>query len=165
MTPELVPDSPNYIVGFNLESEDFRVVPQPDVSDQSFEMDVAALDGCLCMVANYKDTCVDVWIMNKYGMKDSWAKLFSILQADVPQSIGFMWPLTYCQGGGQILVQQDKKFLFWYDVKRKVVQKIQIQGMPSSLETEVCFNSLVPVDYRENNKKRSAKDKKSLNKR
>lgn len=165
MTPELVPDSPNYIVGFNLESEDFSVIPQPDIIDQSFEIDVAALDGCLCMVANYRNTGVDVWIMNKYGMKDSWAKLFSILQEDVPRSNEFMWPLTYSQGGDLILVQQDKKILFWYDKKRKAVQKIQIQDMPSTFETEVCLRSLVPLDYRENNKKQRGDKKETLNKR
>ncbi|KAK4789516.1 hypothetical protein SAY86_016820 [Trapa natans] len=165
MTPELVPDSPNYIVGFNLESEDFSVIPQPDVVDQSFEIDVAVLDGCLCMVANYKQTGVDVWVMNNYGKKDSWSKLFSILQSDAPRFNGFMWPLTYCQASSRILVQQDKNILFWYDVKRKLVQKIQIQNMPSSFETQVCLSSLVPLDYMENSKKQGSRDKEDLDKR
>ncbi|KAK4783723.1 hypothetical protein SAY86_018091 [Trapa natans] len=165
MTPELTLDSPNYIVGFNLESEDFSVIPQPEILDQSCEIDVAVLDCCLCMVASYKDTGVDVWIMNNYGKKDSWSKLFSILQSDVPWSNGFMWPLAYCQGGGRILVRQDKNILFWYDVKRKLVQKIEIQRMPSSFDIEVCLNSLVPLDFMENSKKQRAADKDSLNQR
>ncbi|OWM83357.1 hypothetical protein CDL15_Pgr012838 [Punica granatum] len=168
MTPELVPDSPNYIVGFDLEAENFGLIPQPDVLDKSFEIDVSDLDGYLCMVANNRNYGVDVWIMNEYGLKDSWAKLFSIPQSDVPRTSGFMWPLAYSQGGGRILVQQDKKNLFWYDIRQKEVERIQIQGMPSSFETQVCLRSLVPVDYRyrgSDKKKPSAKEDKERTKK
>ncbi|XP_030471182.2 F-box protein CPR1-like [Syzygium oleosum] len=146
MTRELVSDSANLLVAFDFCVEDFKVVDQPEVIDNKLDMDVAVLGGCLCLSINDSHMGVDVWIMKEYGLKESWAKLFSIPQSEVSRSLGFVRPLAFSHNGRQVLVRQDSKNLVWYDLETKCVNKVDISGMPSSFEAEICFTTLVSVD-------------------
>ncbi|XP_030553000.1 F-box protein CPR1-like isoform X1 [Rhodamnia argentea] len=146
MTRELVSDSANLLVAFDFRIEDFKLVDQPDVIDNKLDMDVAVLGGCLCLSINDNHMGVDVWIMKDYGLKESWAKLFSIPQSEVARPLGFARPLAYSQNGRQVLVRQDSKNLVWYHLETKCIKKVNISGMPSSFEAEICLRTLVSVD-------------------
>lgn len=154
MTPELVPESPNLIVGFDLEFEKFNQVPQPETALLSdFDMDVSILGDCLCMVANYV-AGTDVWIMKEYGSKESWVKLFSI--PETIRSKGVVLPVAFSSGGRQVLLRHDNKKLYSYDLQSESVTGVHIQGIPSSFDAQVCMRSLVSVDgYREDVKKKT----------
>ncbi|KAK2663945.1 hypothetical protein Ddye_002519 [Dipteronia dyeriana] len=66
------------LVGFDLGTEEFRVVPELDYGDleQDFVLDVGTLEGCLSAICNYARGVVDFWVMKEYGVKESWTKLF-----------------------------------------------------------------------------------------
>ncbi|XP_040955139.1 F-box protein CPR1 [Gossypium hirsutum] len=64
------PESSNRnLVGFDLRSEEFRVVELPDFClDENFYFDVKAMGGYLCLTATHRelnDVVVDVWIMKE----------------------------------------------------------------------------------------------------
>lgn len=146
MTRELVSESANMLVAFDFHVEQFKVVDQPEVIDNKLDMDVAILGGCLCLSINDNHMNIDVWIMREYGLKESWTKLFTIPQSEVARPLGFARPLTYSYNGHRVLVRQDSKNLVWYDLLTKCVEKVEINGMPSSFEAEVCLRTLVSVD-------------------
>ncbi|KAF8030251.1 hypothetical protein BT93_E2639 [Corymbia citriodora subsp. variegata] len=146
MTQELVSDSANLLVAFDFRFENFKVVDQPKLIDNKLDMDVAVLGGCLCLSINDNNMGVDVWIMKEYGLKESWNKLFSIPHSEVARPLGFVRPLAYSPNGRQVLVRQDSKNLVWYDLDRKDIRRVDVDGMPSSFEAEICLRSLVSVD-------------------
>lgn len=136
----------NMIVALDLGVEDCREVPQPELMDENFNMDIGVLGGCLCLLANFRGRRVDVWVMKDYGIKESWTKLFSVVQQDVIGVLRSLKPLAYSKSGSEVLMEQDNIHLFWYDLRRKEVRDVRIQDMPITFETEIYVGSLVPVN-------------------
>ncbi|KAL5836419.1 hypothetical protein ACOSQ4_015916 [Xanthoceras sorbifolium] len=143
------------LVGFDLGTEEFRVVPEPDYGDleQDFVLDVGALEGRLCVICNYARGIVDFWVMKEYGVKDSWTKLFSIEQSRMTFKISFLKPLAYSKGtdgdGGEdkILMELNNRKIVWYDLKRKRFKTVRIGGGPDSFGADICVESLIPLNY------------------
>ncbi|KAF7113714.1 hypothetical protein RHSIM_RhsimUnG0110600 [Rhododendron simsii] len=76
-------DTANLVVAFDLTTEEYLLVPQPEFSSKDFHMNIGELEGCLCILCNYIQKRVDVWVMKDYGVKESWTKLFSVAQPTV----------------------------------------------------------------------------------
>ncbi|KAJ0082160.1 hypothetical protein Patl1_09781 [Pistacia atlantica] len=55
-------------------------------------------------------------------------------------------PLGYSKGGSEVLLEQDRLNLFWYDLKKKTVKDVVIHGTPISYEVEICLQTLVSVN-------------------
>ncbi|KAJ7967795.1 F-box protein [Quillaja saponaria] len=145
VTRKLEPSEPDLVVAFDLRFENFREVPLPEIASTNFSMDVDVLGGSLCMVANYHDVQVDVWVMEEYGCGRSWSKLFTVAQPDVIRSFKYLRPLCYSKDGDKVLLEQDHKKLCWYDLKSKRASSIKISGIPVSFEAGISLGSLVPV--------------------
>jgi F-box interacting protein len=138
-------DVANLIAAFDLTSEEYRLVPQPEFSEKDFHMNIGELEGCLSILCNYIQVRVDVWVMKDYGVKESWTKLFSVAQPEVIRSFEFVIPLAYSKCGSKVLLVQDNKKLVWYDVAHKKVKKIKACGIPDYFESFLCVESLVPL--------------------
>ncbi|KAH7836720.1 hypothetical protein Vadar_004760 [Vaccinium darrowii] len=138
-------DVANLIAAFDLTSEEYRLVPQPEFSEKDFHMNIGELEGCLSILCNYIQVRVDVWVMKDYGVKESWTKLFSVAQPEVIRSFEFVIPLAYSKCGSKVLLVQDNKKLVWYDVAHKKVKKIKARGIPDYFESFLFVESLVPL--------------------
>ncbi|KAF8030255.1 hypothetical protein BT93_E2643 [Corymbia citriodora subsp. variegata] len=145
MTQELG-DSANLLVAFDFRIENFKVLDQPKHINNKLDMDVVVLHGNLCLIINDNHMGVDVLIMKEYGLKGSWTKLFSIPQSEVGRPLGFVQPLAYSPNGRHVLVAQDSKNLVWYDLESEGIHRVDVDGMPSSFEAEICLRTLASVD-------------------
>jgi F-box interacting protein len=152
------------IVAFDLTAEKFREVPLPECAEEGFHIDVGVLGGCVCMIATYQAVRIDVWVMTEYGVKKSWAKLFSVAQAEeVVGSFKHLRPLAYSKTVGEVLLELDNQRLVWYDLRRKRVENVSVGGLPDSFEAETLVGSLVPVEARrrDHGRKHSLGDEKN----
>ncbi|KAF7840550.1 F-box protein CPR1-like [Senna tora] len=156
VTRKLEPDAPDLIVAFDLRFEIFQEVPLPETGNESFQMEVALLGGCLCMLANYQNMRVDVWVMKEYGSKETWCKLFTLTHPNDSRSLKFVRPLTYSRDGNKVLVELDHRKLCWYDLINRSASFIKIPRMPTLIDGTICLGSLVPPNLE------SKKDKKHL---
>ncbi|TKY53953.1 F-box protein CPR30 [Spatholobus suberectus] len=106
VTRKLQPDQPDLVVAFDLTRESFREVPLPETVNGHFNMEVALLGGCLCVVEN-RGSQFDVWVMRKYGSRDSWEKLFTLTQShDVGSGkLKSVRPLVFLDGDRVLFVQ------------------------------------------------------------
>ncbi|KDP32917.1 hypothetical protein JCGZ_13698 [Jatropha curcas] len=134
------------IVALDLGVEDYREVPQPEGMGKNFKMDMGILHGCLCLLGNFQGQNTDVWVMKKYGVKESWTKSFSISQHEVIGSLRPFKPLAYSRSGNAVLMEHDNINLFWYDPSKKEAENVLIQNMPITFETELYVGSLVPIN-------------------
>ncbi|KAL2227812.1 F-box/kelch-repeat protein At3g23880-like [Sesamum indicum] len=66
------------IVSFDLEREVYGVVEQPSYRQGGFKPSLGVLDGCLCVLCDYCDNCLDVWLLKEYGVSESWSKVLTI---------------------------------------------------------------------------------------
>ncbi|KAF5749393.1 F-box protein CPR30-like [Tripterygium wilfordii] len=154
---------PNLIIAFDLGSEEFHVVPQPEYEHEIFEMDLSVLRGCLCALCNDKESWVDVWLMKEYGVKESWSRLFRVEQPRVH----LFKALAYSKENDEVLFMKEDRKVVWYDPKRKRTTRVRIAGAPISFCAELCIGSLVPLSNsdgkekleREKNEKQDEKKK------
>lgn len=163
MTRKLQPDQPDLIIAFDLSLESFSEMPLPETGygdgddDGEFEIEVALFEGCLCMIVNYHSTRVDVWVMKEYGLKESWCKLFSLMESPDLRSLKCLRPLGYSVDGVKILLEHNRKKLCWYDLRSKQVSHVRIPGMPNLNEGMICVGSLVPPSLPVENCRRQRK--------
>ncbi|KAF2306032.1 hypothetical protein GH714_009681 [Hevea brasiliensis] len=136
------------IIAFDIVSEMFREVPQPEYANNrlNFQVDVGVLEGRLCVMCNYEHICVDLWVMREYGIKESWIKLFSFRTTKSISAFMFLRPLAYSKDGDKMLLEVNDQKLVWYDWNRRTVRTLKIRGGPKSFGAEMYVGSLVPLD-------------------
>ncbi|KAL2495539.1 F-box protein CPR30 [Forsythia ovata] len=148
----LVEDSDNMylnrsvrIMAFSVETETHYEVPlPPDMLIKDLDMRLDVIGGCLCVVCNNKYR-VNIWVMKKYGVSESWTKLLSIGVTKLePNHI--VRPLVYSEDDNKVLLNCDDKRLVWYDLRSKTTEHINISGLPFVFYAEVCVESLIPLD-------------------
>ncbi|KAK8282362.1 hypothetical protein V6Z11_D08G021900 [Gossypium hirsutum] len=127
------PESSNRnLVGFDLRSEEFRVVELPDFClDENFYFDVKAMG----------------------GVKESWVKLMSSTQPDLLPGSPFEVPLAFSKNGNKVLFHNkysrgNRDSLVWYDLGSKRVEKVAIEGVPVVYYVYLYVESLVPLNDR-----------------
>ncbi|XVF62565.1 hypothetical protein PTKIN_Ptkin09bG0018500 [Pterospermum kingtungense] len=156
-----ISDTKSIVVAFDLGSEEYRVVPLPDGLGEV--VDVTGLEGSFCLISSYRNAYVtDIWVMEEYGVKESWTKLISLKHPDDLWQEKHYWecfdvfPLAYSKSGHILLLErglmdQDdgdlwySRFL-WYDLTSKKAKRVMIQGGPESFYNDayMLVQCLVP---------------------
>ena len=96
------------------------------------------------MLVNYQNKRFEVWVMREYWRKESWCNLFSLYHSIEYGNFKFLRPLAYSRDGRKVLLEVDKKRLYWFDLRSKRTSLVTISSMPSSIEGAICVGSLVP---------------------
>jgi len=101
----------------------------------------------------------DVWVMKEYGVRDSWCKLFTFGEwhFNAPlKSLTSLKPLGYSSDRNKVLMEVDRKKLFWYDINREKVTSVL--GIPNFNEAMIFVGSLLPpIDNYDHSKENKQK--------
>ncbi|XP_026420755.1 F-box/kelch-repeat protein At3g23880-like [Papaver somniferum] len=135
------------IVAFDLSSETYMNLPLPEESimlhpDGSCDLKLKVLGDSLCLVCGVPDVQVDVWVMQNYGVTESWTKQFTTRQVGItehPYFLEFHWSFD----SGEILIQ-FLEHLFLYDQENDRIRRLNING------TDDKFSSVEMKSYAEN---------------
>jgi F-box interacting protein len=74
VSKEIYGKSPRFIVSFDLVNESYqKILPRIGGEDMCDLWSIGVLRDCLCVTS-----VNDVWIMEEYGNKESWTKLFTV---------------------------------------------------------------------------------------
>ncbi|XP_031259307.1 F-box protein CPR1-like [Pistacia vera] len=151
-------ESPWLIVAFSLEDEEFRELPLPSTSNkdddlkylgvgESYDFDLAVLDGCLCFLKIYDSNTVEVWVMKQYGEEEFWSRLHLLIPDsfyDLDES-GFVKSLAYSKNGEKLLLETQQKALIWYDLKKSDNKVYTFPDVLPYFDANMCFESLVSL--------------------
>ncbi|PIN07849.1 hypothetical protein CDL12_19582 [Handroanthus impetiginosus] len=160
------------IMAFSLEDEKhYEVMIPPGVRVRGVDLSLDVIGGCLSVVCTQRSRVV-IWVMKEYRVKESWTKLLSISPPAIERD-DFVKPLVYSREDDKILLNCDDKRLVWYDLNKRTVDEVCVDGMPFVFYAEACVETLISLDGpvavkkqgpqgRENEK---AKEKKIRNKR
>ncbi|XAR54781.1 hypothetical protein NMG60_11030078 [Bertholletia excelsa] len=153
------------IVAFDLSSEEYRLVRQPEYSDMNFYMNVESLGGCLTVLCNYYLSRVDIWVMKEYDVKESWTKLISMVQPAVIRSLQYQYvrPIAYSKSGKEVLLEQDTRTLIWYDLNTKRVKNVKIHCVKELSQVETCTRSLVSLNCRSEGEEKKKREQEERN--
>lgn len=126
------------IVSLDLEKESYRELLQPDYGGVTVvTLSLGVLRDCLCILS-HSDTFSDIWLMNEYGNKDSWTKLFRV------PYIGDVGSCPYTKA---LFVSEDDKVLLEYQ-SRLVVYNAR-DGTFKTPEIQDINGWMVPEIYQE----------------
>ncbi|XP_058721863.1 F-box/kelch-repeat protein At3g23880-like [Vicia villosa] len=134
--------SKSFIVSFDLRTESYRKILQPDYGEfvpDAEELSLGVLRECLCLIS-YSN----VWIMKEFGNKGSWTKIFT----NTYNSCFDLTKAIYMFDDDQLLLEASygpaTKKLILHDPKTGTIKFIKFKNastLDSSLE--VCAESLI----------------------
>nr|GEV06778.1 F-box associated domain, type 1 [Tanacetum cinerariifolium] len=112
-------DCPEKICAFNFDNETFKLFPSPPfdaAKEHSINLrSMGVLNGCLSQCdSTYND--VTIWVMNEYGIKNSWYKMANVRQYMCPKLLMFQ-PINLLHGlkdGGVLMVHYQEKLYAYY---------------------------------------------------
>ncbi|KAF9604191.1 hypothetical protein IFM89_003937 [Coptis chinensis] len=131
------------VVAFDIGGKEFRVVPQPGYGDCSF-LEIGKLGGKLGLLRydKWTGTYLEGWVMQDYGVGDSWTKLFIVNQ-------GIYYFTALCDTMNNLInVSTDGRHVLSYDPKRGIMsysECISFAGFSDArmyIESLVGFNNL-----------------------
>ncbi|XP_026416272.1 F-box/kelch-repeat protein At3g06240-like [Papaver somniferum] len=100
--------------------------PEEPLEKNMFAIDVAVLGGCLCLVFRVFRVRVDIWMMQDYGVGESWTKSFSITVEDITNSwyLEVIWSFK----NDEILWAVDRGLIL-YEPKNKTYKKTVLNSV------------------------------------
>ncbi|KAL7109503.1 hypothetical protein ACP275_06G179200 [Erythranthe tilingii] len=109
-----------------------NVAQPPSCVEGDFSPSLSVLGGCLCVLYNSPRTSLDVWVMNEYGVSESWIKIVTVPYIHLPLSNPSILTPSLCVGpNGEILFECPK-----------------MRSFGAFLEAGVYFESLVSLVQR-----------------
>ncbi|KAF3973601.1 hypothetical protein CMV_002999 [Castanea mollissima] len=150
------------IISFDLADEKFREVPSPDGNGLSrCNYHLVVLGGCLSAAVYCHYGKLDIWVMEKYGVKESWIKKFN-LGNYVPKGFQREMEISYkisrfaskgrfvrvvgLTKDGEFLLEYRSRALVSFDPKTKKAKDLVFPGMPKWYRTIVHVGSLNWID-------------------
>ncbi|KAL2530868.1 F-box/kelch-repeat protein [Forsythia ovata] len=95
------------ITSLNTETELYGEISLPEYEIGLKDLTLGVLRKCLCVFYNYK-THLDIWMMKKYGVRESWTKLVCIM--DIQDNV-YQAPVPlYASESGIILMKYGSTF-------------------------------------------------------
>ncbi|VFQ69950.1 unnamed protein product [Cuscuta campestris] len=144
------PEDENVVIGaFDLEMEEYRLVPQPEfpAENGNFHMNVEALGGSLCMMCYYGESkSLDIWVKEK-----SWTKLLTIGEPDSVWGsflkVSYVKPVAYSRSGREVFMAHDDMIPLWYDLEKRTITYagFNVSYRMGFMEHHLCCASLVKL--------------------
>lgn len=133
------------IMAFNVRTEKHSpMMMPPGIRIRGIDVSLDVIDGCLSVVCTSRYR-VTIWVMKEYGVRDSWFKLLTISPPLIERN-DFVKPLAYSMDRNRVLLNCDDKRLVWYDLGKKSVEEIDVEGLPFVFYAEVCVETLVTLN-------------------
>ncbi|KAJ0789904.1 hypothetical protein HanPI659440_Chr05g0208931 [Helianthus annuus] len=104
-----------------------------------------SLRGCLCFLCSYKESRLDLWEMEIYGVKSSWRKLILVPYVSDPEILGQFAAPLYISNGGKLILHIGCK-LFVYDMKDGSSSEVSLECIQATtfVESLVSVNQKAP---------------------
>ncbi|KAG5564500.1 hypothetical protein RHGRI_000621 [Rhododendron griersonianum] len=156
----------DYIISFNFDMERFKSVPQPPLLTSFFDrepplnvgemsldmlrsMSLGTLRGRLCLCDCSYYGFIDLWVMEKYGVQESWKKAFCIgTQTDDARWLcGLYEPMSYLRSGAILFFHRLSKTVFHFDVKEQFSSPkfLKVRGITSKFEAIAHIPSFISL--------------------
>ncbi|KAG2695684.1 hypothetical protein I3760_07G024000 [Carya illinoinensis] len=138
------------ILSFDITKEVFLATPLPDISDIGYPFhkyqQYFLLNELVAFAISWKAIGEegsrmwwDIWLLNEYGVTESWTKLFR-----VGPLTGVIRPLEYWMND-IIFWEKDDEQLALYDPSTKEMTNLQIEGESLSFQVITYMESLVSI--------------------
>ncbi|KAK6161783.1 hypothetical protein DH2020_005164 [Rehmannia glutinosa] len=132
------------IVSLDLASERYEKMGVPHNADNGFDdpcLTLGLFSESLCMLFDDHKTCMHLWVMKEYGVKDSWTRLYIIPHFGTPGFYPHMLRL-WLLNNGEILLSYGCVIVI-YNPKDNIYRYPPIDNIASIHQGDVFVESLV----------------------
>ncbi|XP_026441465.1 F-box protein CPR1-like [Papaver somniferum] len=138
------------IISMNISNEKFDEVQFPkELYDKNhFPMTIGVLEGCLCLVVTVSMSGSEVWMMQEYGVRESWTQVYTIDNESIwsfPDT-DYTLRLVHSFGNGQILLKYGYR-LVTYDPEHKRGRELQKNSSSMIHDSMNYVESLVSLSF------------------
>ncbi|PON69439.1 F-box domain containing protein [Parasponia andersonii] len=127
-------------LGFSPKNNQYKVfqpVPPPCFLEGGLMsyVSLGVLRGCLCVCAATSSfyPC-DLWIMQEYGVGESWTNVVSIASGDERWAYGFYQPISFLNDGTLQMFHYPSNSLIYYHLKSLKFNYLKLHGLKSEYE-------------------------------
>jgi F-box interacting protein len=106
------------LLAFDLTTEKFEVQKFPFKNCGIVGLEV--LGGSLCVSVYPWEQGIEVWMMKEYRVATSWSRLYT-----VPATFSYCQSLMLSEDGEKVLMENDEKVFYWYDIKKKTLRIVE----------------------------------------
>lgn len=124
------------VMAFDIHTQRFVEVGLPNFVDNKLALDLAVLEGCLCLIIYGDQMGVDGWIMREYGV-NRWDPLFSI--PDHPKNRRPVRPLAYSQNNDGVFMEVCSDTVARYNLQTGRVRESYINGVRRLFHAATCL--------------------------
>ncbi|KAF7153970.1 hypothetical protein RHSIM_Rhsim01G0071900 [Rhododendron simsii] len=142
----------DYIISFNFDLERFESVPQPPLDNEEMSLDMlrnmslGTLRGRLCLCDCSDSGYIDLWMMEGYGVQESWKKAFCIATKTGHARClrGLYDPMSYLRSGAILLFHRLSNTLFHFNVNSSP-KFLKVRGIKSKYEANAHIPSFISL--------------------
>ncbi|KAG2695979.1 hypothetical protein I3843_07G037500 [Carya illinoinensis] len=144
----LLEDYTETIAAFDLAEEEFWEVPMPQQYDDHHEeiifYSLMNLGGRLCLTCRwcYSSTHFEIWVMQEYGVQESWAPMFEVRHSDLINCRCSLIPLCFPRAEKLEAIYMGKE-LIRTDHDGAILERFMLSSDIASCEAAVFFESLL----------------------
>nr|CAD56852.1 S locus F-box (SLF)-S4A protein [Antirrhinum hispanicum] len=139
--------SPDTILTFNIGTEVFgqlEFIPDWEEEVYGYCVSLIAIDNCLGMIRYEgwleEPQLIDIWVMNEYGVGESWTKSFVIGPYEV------ICPFMFWNNDGWLLVESTEGQLVACALHTNEARRLQICGVERTLRSVIYKESLISLN-------------------
>ncbi|XP_026429455.1 F-box protein CPR1-like [Papaver somniferum] len=122
-----------------------NIMPPKDYYGEVYK-NVGVWGDCIGIACIWNSVRIDVWVMQEYGVKDSWIIKYTTTQLPLPfslQEIPF-WKSLWCFNNGELLVDTGKKILL-YEPKTERVTSVVVRDISINNSRQIYVESIVSL--------------------
>lgn len=130
-----------FVVSVNLENEMCEAFELPYYGEHRIDSALGEFEGKLAVLCHHYCT-FDVWVMKEYGVKESWTKIFNVIDGDDLWYNFYSPPLFFQKKNGEVVVLHGS-LLTVYDLKNFPDNNPQLNRFHGYAEANIYVESLV----------------------
>ncbi|KAK1367153.1 F-box and associated interaction domains-containing protein [Heracleum sosnowskyi] len=117
------------ILAFDLAAENYREVTMPKVriTYPYNELRLCNFGESLCVLEFHHKISIDIWLMNDYGVGNSWCKLFSLEHQEIINHlVCAACAFAFSKSRRDVLVRAYRNHVKWYNLETKEIKTVKI---------------------------------------
>ncbi|KAF7139808.1 hypothetical protein RHSIM_Rhsim06G0171400 [Rhododendron simsii] len=131
------------IVSFNMDTEEFSVIPRPELELGCGSFTLRAFQGKLMILNTSFGDRIEIWVMKNYGVAESWTHSFTVYEEHIGRNIRDVEIVCFLQDW-EVLMVYDHRALLRYNLQTaSVVEVINIDSLPERFHAIAHVGTLV----------------------
>ncbi|KAK1370724.1 F-box domain-containing protein [Heracleum sosnowskyi] len=142
-------EKPSIIAAYDVGNKNFSGVPLPigDFDSSSEFPRLGILKGCLCLFSNVINSISELYVMQEYGVVESWTKL-SVLLTDVSHVAS----LDLLEDSS-VLLKSGQSVLLVSSAEKSTIRNMKVLGLPNDFRVGMSFVESLVSPNKDGNKK------------